>query len=140
MNIAAFSQPHLDGWTAAAFAAVQPWEERCSWCSVTCFLTWPGPEKETLRSIDTAPVCLWQAALPAHGLCSGTDGQCAGEKGGHTSWSLWVLGRSLVSSCLLGPGRCAGVGPCVSRILPSCPFQNVVTVWGKGSSELSAQL
>lgn len=33
---------------------------------------------------------------------------------------------------LLGPGRCAGGGPRVSRILSSCPFQSVVTVWGRG--------
>lgn len=56
------------------------------------------------------------------------------EKGGHPFESL--------GDPLWAPGawQMLGCGPCASRILPSCHFQSVVRVWGRGGSELSAQL
>lgn len=106
---------------------LQHWEERCCWFSVT-WTREGNPNEHRYCS-----VYLWQAALPAHGLCSGTDGCLGivqGERWSHL-WSLGVLGRSLVSSW--GPGRCWEFGSMSAESSPHALSKVWSEFWAGGA-------
>lgn len=98
-------------------------------CDLLPHMAWA--REGNLRSTGSAPVCLWQAALPAHGLCSEPDG-CLGIVEGE-GWSHLVVPLSPweIPCELLSPGAwqmCWSWALCQQNP-PSCPFQSVGRVW-----------